>query len=216
MATTPRRTLAAVIAALALTVPVAMSASATGTSDDNHGSAKAPKAPKPSKAPKAPKSSKPSKPSKASEAPKTKQLLKAIDVRDAKLERLTTAERTSELSDDVEAAFVANMTADRTALATLRADAEAVGSTLDVKTVRKDLHDFRVVNYVLAGNILRKAEKLETELTADPTAAAQLAAAVDAALAITAVSTKDDVRDARDLLKLAKPEDEDEAPAPVG
>ena len=210
MATTPRRTLAAVIAALALTVPVAMGTSATGTSDDKHGSAKAPKAPKPSKAAKAPK------PSEASKAPKTKQLLKAIDVRDAKLERLTTAERTSALSDDVEALLIANIDADRAILTTLRADAEAVGSTLDVKAVRKDLHDFRVVNYVLAGNILRKAEQLETELAADPTAAAHLAEAVDAALEITAESTKDDVRDAREHLRLATHEaDEDEAPAPV-
>lgn len=198
MTTTPRRALAAAVAALALTASVAITTSAVAASDDK------PRPPKAAKADKAPK------------APKTKQLLKAIDVRDAKLERLTTAERTTVLSDDVEAAFVTNMAVDRTALATLRAQAEAAGSTLDVKAVRKDLHDFRVVNYVLAANILRKAEKLEIELAADPTAAAHLAEAVDAALAITAVSTKADVRDAREHLRLAEHgADGDQAPTPV-
>jgi len=190
MTSPARRSLAAGIAAVALIAPLAMSTSATAT---------------PGKKP-------------ATTKTHTKQLLKAISVKDAQLARIAAADRTTRLADDHEAAVVSNIGADRATLAELRTDAEAVGSTLDSKAVRKELHDFRVVNYVLSGNILRQAERVEDELAADPEAAAHLEEAITAALAITAESTKSDVRDAREQLRLAKGEvesDEDEVPAPV-
>ena len=211
MSATARRTCAAGIAALALAIPVAMNTQASAAPDKKPVPAKATKAPKATKATKATKAPK------GPKAPHTKQLLKAISVKDAQLERLATATRTSQLSDDVETTFVSNITADRTALAALRAEAEAVGSTLDAKAERKELHDFRVVNYVLAGNVLRQAEAVEEALAADPEAAAHLAEAVAAALDVTAESTKADVREAREHLRLAKgeaDETEEEVPAP--
>ncbi len=201
MTATPRRTLAAAaIVAISLATPVAMSTAAEADPGDKHASTKAAKDAKPPK------------------ATKTKQAVKAISVRDAKLARLATADRTTQLADDHEAAFVANIDADRAALATLRSEVEAADSTLDSSAVRKELRAFRVVNYVLAGNILRQAEQVEDELAADPGAAANLEEAFAAALLITAESTKSDVREARDLLRVAKGEvesDEDEVPAPL-
>ena len=132
-------------------------------------------------------------------------------MKDARLERLSTADRTTVLADEHEAVVVANIGADRAALATLRSEAEAADSTLDTRAVRTELRDFRVVNYVLSTNILRQAEDIADEAAADPEAVAHLDEAVTAALAITAESTKSDVREAREHLRLAKNElDEDE------
>lgn len=196
MTATPRRTLAAGIAALALTTPVAMSTAAVAAPGE--------------------------KPATTKQAPtkkaQTKQLIKTISVKDAQLERLVTADRTTVLADDHEATVVANIGDDREALAALKAEAEAADSTLDTRAVRADLRDFRVVNYVLSGNILRQAEAIEDEAAADPEATMHLDEAIAAALAITAESTKSDVRDARAHLRLAKGELEaaaEEAPAPT-
>lgn len=200
MSVTPRRTLAAGLAALALATPVAMKAAADATPGKSHATTKAPHV----KAPHV-------------KAPQTKQLLKAISVKDAQLVRLAAADRTTRLADDNEAAVVANIDADRATLAALRADAEADGSTLDVNATRRTLHDFRVVNYVLSTNIVRQGEGLAAGAVADPVAAAQIDAAIVAALAITAESTKSDVRAARALLHLAEDETDDaDAPDDAG
>jgi len=192
MTATPHRTLAAGIAALALTTPVALSTAAAAAPDEEPA---------------------------ATTKSQTKQLVRTISVKDARLERLSTADRTTVLADEHEATVVSSIGADRAALATLRSQAEAADSTLDTRAVRAELRDFRVVNYVLSGNILRQAEEIADEAAADPEAAAHLAEAVTAALAITAESTKSDVRDAREHLRLAKneleDEVEDEAPAPT-
>ena len=193
MTATPHRTLAAGIAALALTTPVALSTAASAATDESPaGTTKS----------------------------QTKQLVKTIGVKDARLERLSTADRTTLLADEHEAGVVSNIDADRLALATLRSEAEAADSTLDTRVVRTELRDFRVVNYVLSTNILRQAEEIADEVAADPEAVAHLDEAVTSALAITAESTKAEVRDARAHLRLAKneldeDEDEDEAPAPT-
>jgi hypothetical protein len=192
MTATPHRTLATGIAALALTTPVALSTAAAAAPDEEPA---------------------------ATTTSQTKQLVRTISVKDARLERLSTADRTTVLADEHEATVVSSIGADRAALATLRSQAEAADSTLDTRAVRAELRDFRVVNYVLSGNILRQAEEIADEAAADPEAAAHLAEAVTAALAITAESTKSDVRDAREHLRLAKneleDEVEDEAPAPT-
>ena len=195
MTTTPRRTIAAGIAALTLTTPVALSTAASAAADED--SAATTKSP-------------------------TKQLVRTITVKDARLERLSTADRTTVLADEHEAVVVSNIGADRAALATLRSEAEAADSTLDTRAVRTELRDFRVVNYVLSTNILRQAEAIADEAAADPEAVAHLDEAVTAALDITAASTKSDVREARAHLRLAKNEldedeveDEVEAPAPT-
>jgi len=191
MTATPHRTLAAGIAALALTTPVALSTAAAAAAAEEPA---------------------------ATTKSQTKQLVRTISVKDARLERLSTADRTTVLADEHEATAVSSIGADREALATLRSAAEAADSTLDTRAVRAELRDFRVVNYVLSGNILRQAEAIEADAAADPEAAAHLDEAVAAALAITAESTKSDVRDARAHLRLAKDEldeDEVEAPAPT-
>jgi hypothetical protein len=189
MTATPHRTLAAGIAALALTTPVALSTAASAASP-------------------------------ADTKSQTKQLVKTIAVKDARLERLSTADRTTLLADEHEAGVVSNIGTDRAALAALRSEAEAADSTLDTRAVRKELRDFRVVNYVLSVNILRQAEEIADEAAADPEAVAHLDEAVSSALAITAESTKPEVRDARAHLRLAKneldeDEDEVEEPAPT-
>jgi hypothetical protein len=195
MTTTPRRTIAAAITALALTTPVVLSTAASAAPDE-----------KPA----------------ATTTPQTKQLVRAITVKDARLERLSTADRTAVLADENEAGVVSNIVTDRKALATLKSEAEAADSTLDTRAVRTELRDFRVLNYVLSTNILRQAEAIADEAAADPEAVAHLDEAVAAAQAITACSTKSDVRDARAHLRLAKNEldeveveDEVEAPAPT-
>ena len=127
---------------------------------------------------------------------------------DAKLARLATSKRTTRLADDVEAALLANMTADRAALAVLRSEYESSDSGLDADAERDELREFRVVNYVHAGNILRQAGKAEEKLTDEATASARLEKAVAAALEITAASTKSQVRAARELVRVAIGEDE--------
>lgn len=183
MNVSPRRTFATAIVAVCFAAPVVAS---TGASADP--------GPKPD----------------ASKG-QTKQLLKTISGKDAQLARLAGSHRTTRLVDDVEALLLVNIDADRAALAQIRSAAQAAGSTLDPRAARKELRGFRVVNYVLAGNILHKAERMEDDVAADPTASAHLEDAVAAALAITADSPKSAVRDARGHLRLAR----GEAEAPV-
>ncbi|PVG82651.1 hypothetical protein DDE18_09760 [Nocardioides gansuensis] len=144
----------------------------------------------------------------AEAAPKaqTKQLVKDVAGKDKRLARLATSTKVTRLADENEQVLVANITEDRADLAELKTAAEAADSTYDAKAVRKDLRSFRVENYVLAANIVKQAEALADEAAADPEAAAAVDAAIDAALALTADSTKADVKAARVHLQTAHEE----------
>ena len=132
------------------------------------------------------------------------QLLKDIAGKDHRLERLSTSDAVTRLADDTEAALVANIAAARTDLENLAASVEAADSTVDTRAARKELHAFRVENFRIVATILSSAERLETEAADDAEATEHLAAAETAALALTATSTKAEVRAARDHVKEAR------------
>ena len=136
----------------------------------------------------------------------TKQLLKDIAGKDKRLARLSTSNAVQSLADDTEAQLVTNLTEARTALADLKTSVEAADSTVDTRAARKDLHAFRVENFRIVVNIVKKVEGLEEAAAADPEAVAHLAEAEAAALEITATSTKADIRAVREHVQLAEAE----------
>ena len=139
-----------------------------------------------------------------------KQLLKDIAGKDARLARLSASDAVTRLADDTEAELVANIVDARTALGEVRTAVEAPDSTVDTRAVRKELRGFRVENFRIVATILAKAERLEEAAAADPVATEHLAAAEAAALAITAESTKADIRAARTHLQAAQGELDDD------
>src|SRR5918993_2473442 len=141
----------------------------------------------------------------------TKQLLKDIAGKDARLVRLSTSEAVQGLADDTEVAVVAQVAEARTALGELKATVEAADSTVDTRAARKDLRSFRVENFRILVNVVKKAEGLAEAAAADPEAVAHLAAAEAAALEITATSTKADIRDVRAHIKAPQAELETES-----
>jgi hypothetical protein len=140
-----------------------------------------------------------------------KQLLKDIAGKDARLARLSTSDAVTRLADDTEAELVANIGDARTALGEVRSSVEAADSTVDTRAARKELRGFRVENFRIVATILAMAERLEEAAAADAVATEHLAAAEAAALAITADSTKGDLRDARTHLRAAQAELGDDA-----
>lgn len=185
---TTRRIAATALATAALVAPAALSATAVAAPD---------------------KPTKPGKPAKTVKA-QTKQLLKDIAGKDKRLARLSTSNAVESLADDTEAAVVANITDARTALTDLGATVEAADSTVDTRAARKELRSFRVENFRIVVNVVRKVDGLEEAAAADPEAVTHLAAAEDAALLITATSTKADIRAAREHLAAAQAELEGE------
>lgn len=141
----------------------------------------------------------------------TKQLLKDIAGKDARLARLATGNAVTRLADDTEAELVANLEEARTSLGAVKTSVEAADSTVDTRAARKELRSFRVENFRLVVNILAKAEGLEESAATDAEATGHLAAAEAAALAITATSTKADVRAARGHVQAAQAELDAEA-----
>lgn len=136
----------------------------------------------------------------------TKQLLKDIAGKDARLARLSTSTAVTRLADDTEAELVSNLDEAHTALGEVKTSVEAADSTVDTRAARKELRSFRVENFRIVANILSKAERLEEPAAADAEAAGHLAAAETAALEITATSTNADIRAARDHVKAAQAE----------
>jgi len=142
----------------------------------------------------------PAKPVKA----QTKQLLKDIAGKDARLARLATSNAVTRLADDTE--LLGNITEARTALGEVKTSVEDADSTLDTRAARKELRSFRVENFRIVVTILTKVEGLEEAAAADPEAVAHLAAAEAAALEIGATSTKADIRAVREQVKAAQDE----------
>lgn len=182
---TTRRITATALATAALVAPSALAATAVAAPD------------------------KPAKPAKTVKA-QTKQLLKDIAGKDKRLARLSTSTAVEGLADDTEAEVVANVTDARATLADLTTTIEAADSTVDTRAARKELRSFRVENFRIVVNIVKKVEGLEEAAAADPEAVTHLAAAEAAALEITATSTKADLRDVREHLEAASAELETE------
>jgi hypothetical protein len=140
----------------------------------------------------------------------TKQLLKDIAGKDARLARLTTSSAVTRLADDTEAELVSNISDAQAYLGELKTSVEAADSTVDTRAARKELRTFRVENFRIVANVLSKVERLEEDASTDVEATEHLAAAEDAALAITAESTKGDIREARKHVQMAQAELETE------
>lgn len=140
----------------------------------------------------------------------TKQLLKDVAGKDRRLARLATSRAVTRLADDTEVELVASIEESRAGLGEIEAAVEAADSAVDTRAARKELRSFRVENFRLVVNILRQAEGLTEAAATDAEAQAFLDQAEEAALAITATSTKGDVRAARALLRDAKGELETE------
>lgn len=147
----------------------------------------------------------PDKPAKTVKA-QSKQLLKDIAGKDKRLARMATSNAVEGLADDTEAEVVANVTDARTALADLATTVEAADSTVDTRAARKELRSFRVENFRIVVNVVKKVERLEEAAAADPEAVMHLAAAETAALEITATSTKADIRAVRAHVQAAQAE----------
>lgn len=122
----------------------------------------------------------------------------------AALDRSVRPSRIGTLAEDVQAAVVANVEADKDELTWLAEDVAAADGTLDLRQVRADLRTLRPENYLLAVNVLRKAAELEGAAAANPEAAALVQSAVDLALTVTAASPKSVIRDARAALSGAE------------
>lgn len=178
-----RRLAAALVATAALSAPSALAMTAQA----------APAQDKPTK----------TKPAKTVKG-QSKQLLKGIAGKDKRIVRLAASNAVVRLADDTEAQLVANLDDARTALADLRTTVQAADSTVDTRAARKELRSFRVENFRIVVNVLKKAEGLSTAAAADPEAVEHLAAAETAALEITATSTKADIRAARAHLVAAQ------------
>ena len=147
----------------------------------------------------------PDKPAKTVKA-QSKQLLKDIAGKDKRLARMATSNAVEGLADDTEAEVVANVTDARTALADLATTVQAADSTVDTRAARKELRSFRVENFRIVVNVVKKVEGLEEAAAADPEAVMHLAAAEAAALEITATSTKADIRAVRAHVQAAQAE----------
>lgn len=113
-------------------------------------------------------------------------VLRDIARKTAQLDRAVSASRIGTLAEDVQAVVVANVEADKTALA-------ALGET----ATRDDLRAVRVENYVLAVNVLRHAARLQEAAAANAEAATLVESATAKALTVTAASPKSLLREAR-------------------
>lgn len=191
MSHTSRRLVAAALAGVVLTGPLALAQSAEAAPKAGHSS-------KPGKPAKADKPAKTAKPAKGPSA-QTKQLAKDIAVRDAQLARVASSARTVALPDDLETVVVANVEADRAALAGLAGAA-------DVRAARAAVQAVRVDTYSNVLGVLEEAVELLPAAAEDPEAAVLVQSAIDTALAVTATSPKSELRVAREALAAAQAE----------
>jgi hypothetical protein len=142
-----------------------------------------------------------------------RQALREIAQLDARLLRATRDRSLAGLTDDQKATVVANAAADRAALGVLKDSVVAADASVDLRSVRASLRQVRPEVYTLALHDLRRAARLQATvdqnatdlaavtdrdvspaLVANEQAAASLADAVAKALAVTATSSKDDLR----------------------
>ena len=196
-----RRTAAAVIGTAALVAgPLALSPA----------DAARPHADKPTHASKSDKADKADK-THSSKAPRTRQLLKTVAGKDARLARLSTSHAVTRLDDAYEPRVVAGIDESREALAAIATAVEGADSTFDVRAAAADLRAFRVENHRLVVTVVAKAGRILDAATAsgDTTTADRASTAIEAALAVTATSPRSEIKAARAGLEAA--EDADDA-----
>jgi hypothetical protein len=104
----------------------------------------------------------------AKAAAKDKRLvIKDITHVDTMLGKFATSVRASKTNGEHRAAVLANVAADRAALADLAQIVKDADATVtDLKQVRRDLKKYRVSNYQVAVNLLRQADALAAEIDA--------------------------------------------------
>lgn len=147
----------------------------------------------------------------AHSAGQSKQLLKDIAGKDARLTRLAGSNAVARLSEGHRTPLLENIGEARTTLDGLKVSVET-DSTLDTRAMRKELRSFRVENFRIVVNVLRKAEDIGETGAADPET---LDAVTTAALDIDADSTKAEIRAVRDQIKAVRDESEDDADVEV-
>jgi hypothetical protein len=133
-----------------------------------------------------------------------RKVLRDIDRVTRRLDHAVRASRIDGLAQETQDALLANVEADQAALTELAATVSAADDTTDLRQARRDVRALRVENYVLAVNVLRQAARVGEAADGNGEATALLASAVEKALAVTAESTKADVKAARADLVAAK------------
>ena len=137
-----------------------------------------------------------------------RQVLRDIEKADERLAKVARESRTAAIGDHA-AAVLANVAADRAALAALALAVQSPESGLDLRATRKAVKDVEVQNYSRVINDLRHALELAAEIAAARTATegdasapvaeldaaqASVDAAVAKALLVTAASDRDELR----------------------
>jgi hypothetical protein len=147
----------------------------------------------------------------SSKAPRTRQLLKTVAGKDARLARMITSHAVTRLDDAYEPRVVAGIDESREALAAIATAVEGADSTFDVRAAAADLRAFRVENHRLVVTVVAKAGRILDAATAsgDTTTADRASTAIEAALAVTATSPRSAIKAARAGLGAA--EDADDA-----
>lgn len=146
------------------------------------------------------------------------QLLRQIARLGDRMDQATRESRLEPLAEEARAAVLANVATDRAALADLEALVDAATTRDELTGLRQQLRAVHPENYEITVASLRSAARLSarivelrTTLAADPAALVRLdeadalvASATDKALAITAASSKSDVRAVRTDLDAAQ------------
>jgi hypothetical protein len=147
----------------------------------------------------------------SSKAPRTRQLLKTVAGKDARLARMITSHAVTRLDDAYEPRVVAGIDESREALAAIATAVEGADSTFDVRAAAADLRAFRVENHRLVVTVVAKAGRILDAATAsgDTTTSDRASTAIEAALAVTATSPRSAIKAARAGLGAA--EDADDA-----
>jgi hypothetical protein len=138
-----------------------------------------------------------------------KQVVRDIVLKDRQLARVAVSRTVTRLADENESVLRASIGADRAELGGLRSEAAAADSTYDTRSVRRQVHAFRVEIYTQAAGIVREAEELSVLATEDYEALALVDLAIEAALALDSRSPRADVAVARGYLADAEAELQD-------
>jgi hypothetical protein len=143
-----------------------------------------------------------------------RKVLRDIDRATRKLDHAVRASRIDGLDQETQDALLANVETDKAVLAGQATTVSTAGDTTDLRQARRDVRALRAENYVLAVNVLRQSARVGEAAADNAEALALVDSAVVKALAVTASSTKADVKAARADLVAAKAlldDDTDEA-----
>ena len=138
-------------------------------------------------------------------------MLRDIDRVTRKLDRAVRSSRIDGFAQDTQDALRANVGADKGTLEGFATKVTTAGDTSDLRQVRRDVRDLRAENYVLVVDVLRHADHLREAATDNAEALDLVDGAIEKALAVTATSSKSDVKAARAGLAAAQALLEDDA-----